>query len=174
MAEGSMKITLYQAHADKQNAIMLCTDEDGVIDMDRLNAIDGTFEDRCIATVAVCKTIAHGADALKAQRDAVMAEFDRQIKCSLDNIERLKTNLLGAMKSTGTLSIKSDDGMLCATLYPERDESVEIEEGMLFAESLCTKPKPPAPSKTLIKAAILRGEAVAGARIVRHDRLVIK
>lgn len=169
-----MKITLYQAHADKQNAIMLCADEDGVIDMDKLAAIEGTFHDRCIATVAVCKTIAHSADALKAQRDAVMAEFDKQIKRSQDNIERLKTNLLGVMMSTGTHSIKSDDGMLSATFYPERDESVELEEGALFADSLCTKPKPPAPSKTLIKAAILRGEPVAGAHIVRHDRLVIK
>ena len=168
------KITLYQAHADKQNAIMLCTDEDGVLDMDKFDAIEGTFHDRCIATVAVCKTIAHGADALKVQRDAVMAEFDKQIKRSLDNMERLKASLHGAMKSTGTLSVKSDDGMLCATLYPDRDELVELEDGRLFPESLCTKPKPPAPSKTLIKAAILRGEAIAGARIVRHDRLVIK
>lgn len=169
-----MAITLYQAHADKQNAIMLCADEDGVLDMDKLAAIEGTFHERCIATVAVCKTIAHGADALKVQRDAVMAEFDKQLKRNQDNIERLKANLQGAMKSTGTLSIKSDDGMLCAALYLERDESVELEDGRLFPESLCTKPKPPAPSKTLIKAAILRGEAIAGASIVRHDRLVIK
>lgn len=169
-----MAITLYQAHADKQNAIMLCADEDGVLDMDKLAAIEGTFHERCIATVAVCKTIAHGADALKVQRDAVMAEFDKQLKRNQDNIERLKANLQGAMKSTGTLSIKSDDGMLAAMLYLERDESVELEDGILFAESLCVKPKPPAPSKTLIKAAILRGEAIAGARIVRHDRLAIK
>lgn len=169
-----MKITLYQAHADKQNAIMLCTDEDGVLDMEKFEAIEGTFHDRCVATVAVCKTIAHGADALKAQRDAVMAEFDKQIKRNLDNIERLKTSLQGAMKSTGTLSIKSDDGMLCVTLYPERDESIELDDGAVFPPALCIKPKPPGPSKSLIKAAILRGEAVAGARIVRHDRIVIK
>ena len=168
------KITLYQAHADKQNAIMLCADEDGVIDIDRLNAIECTLQDRCIATVAVCKTIAHSADALKAQRDAVMAEFDKQIKRSQDNIDRLKGNLLGVMKSTGTLSIKSDDGMLAVTLYLDRDESLVLEGDTVFPTVLCSPPKPGGPSKTLIKAAILRGEAVAGAHIVRHDRLSIK
>lgn len=167
-------ITLYQAHADKQNAIMLCADEDGVIDMDRMNAIEGTFHDRCIAVVAVCKTIAHSADALKAQRDAVLAEFDKQLKRSQENIDRLKTSLEGAMKSTGTHSIKSECGMLCATLCVDRDESVELEDGASFPASLCNSPKAPTPSKSLIKAAILNGEAVGGARIVRKDRLVIK
>lgn len=35
-------------------------------------------------------------------------------------------------------------------------------------------PKPPGPSKSKIKTAILAGEPVAGARIVRNDRLTIK
>ena len=169
-----MKLTLYQAQADKQRAIMLCTDDDGCIDMDKFNAIECTFQERCVATVAVCKTLEHGAAALKVQRDAVMAEFDQQIKRSQDIAQRLKDNLYEAMKGTGTSVIKSDDGMLTATLYLDRDESVELDDGATFPPSLCNKPKPLAPSKTLIKAAILAGEAVAGARIVRADRLTIK
>jgi len=39
---------------------------------------------------------------------------------------------------------------------------------------LCNDPKPPEPSKTKIKNAILAGEPVAGAYIVRKDRLTIK
>ena len=56
----------------------------------------------------------------------------------------------------------------------KRDEVVEIDEGITFPAALCNDPKPPTPSKTKIKNAILAGEAVAGARIVRKDRLQIK
>lgn len=59
-------------------------------------------------------------------------------------------------------------------LYPERDESIEIEDGATFSPELCCEPKPPTPSKSKIKDAILAGEPVNGARIVRKDRLVIK
>jgi hypothetical protein len=75
---------------------------------------------------------------------------------------------------TSTEKIKSDDGLLTATLYRDRDESVEIDEGATFPAALCNDPKPPEPSKTKIKAAILAGEPVAGARIVKRDRLAIK
>ena len=81
------------------------------------------------------------------------------------------------MKATGTLSIKSADGLLEATLYIDRDESIVLDEGAQFAESLLNpqKPAPPrTPSRDLIKKAILAGEAVNGARIVRKDRLTIK
>jgi hypothetical protein len=78
------------------------------------------------------------------------------------------------MSITGTAKISSDDGLLSAVLLTDRDESVEIDEGATFPAELCNKPKPPEPSKTLIKAAILAGEPVAGARIVRKDRLSIR
>ena len=64
-------------------------------------------------------------------------------------------------------------GLFGAKLYPERDESVEIDADAEFPPELCNDPKPPTPSKTKIKAAIKRGEAIAGARIVRKDRLSI-
>ncbi len=167
-------ISLYQAVIDKQNAIMLCVDEDGVIDTDKLSQIEGTFHDKAVACIAVNKTLLHKADALALQRDNVMAEYHREILRLANNAERVKANLLAAMQATGTASIKSDDGMLCATLSIDRDESIEIDDGAEFPPALCNDPKPPAPSRTKIKAAILKGEAVAGARIVRRDRLTIK
>lgn len=169
-----MSISLYQAQAAKQNAILLCTDEDGVIDIDAVNRIECTFQERALATVAVIKSIGHGVAALTAQRDAVMAEYNAAIEREKANAERLHKNLMAAMKATGTTQIKSDDGLLSVKFYPERDVSVELDEGATFPESLCNKPKLPAPSKALIKAAILAGEAVAGARLVRADRLEIK
>ena len=167
-------ITLYQAVLDKQNAIMLCVDEDGVIDTDKLELIEGTFHEKAVAHIAVNKTLLHQADALVLQRDNVVAEYDREINRLAGNAARVKANLMAAMQATGTASIKSDDGLLCATLSIDRDESIEIDDGAEFPPALCNDPKPPAPSKTKIKAAILKGEAVAGARIVRHDRLTIK
>ena len=148
----------------------LCVDEDGVIDIEKLNAIEVAFEERSVAYVAVYKTLVHDVAALKAVR----CEYDALIARHEANQDRLKESLAEAMRYTGKHSIKSDDGLLTATLYPDRDESVEIEEGATFPPELCNDPKPPSPSKTKIKAAILSGEAVAGARIVRRDRLTIK
>ena len=70
--------------------------------------------------------------------------------------------------------LPQSDGTFKATLHIGRDEAVKIEEGATFPPELCNDPKPPTPSKTKIKAAIKAGEAVAGARIVRKDRLTIK
>jgi hypothetical protein len=166
-----MTITLYHAAQDVQNKIALCADpETGEIDTDKLDDIDATFKDRAVAVVAVYKGKGHTVDML----ESYLVEIQAQIAKEKKNQERLKDYLQGAMTITGTSSIKSDDGLLTATLYPDRDESVEIDEGAVFDAALCSPPKPPSPSKTLIKAAILKGEAVAGARIVRKDRLTIK
>lgn len=165
-----MTVSLYKAAADVQQRISLCVDEDGVIDTDRLDMIEATFHDRAVAVVAVFKGKGHTIDTLKSY----LAEIQDKIKREETNQARLKDYLQACMLMTGTESIKSDDGLLTATLYRDRDESVEIDDGAEFPASLCNDPKPPAPSKTLIKQAILSGFPVAGARIVRKDRLTIK
>ena len=165
-----MTVSLYRAAADVQQRISLCVDEDGVIDTDKLDMIEATFKERAVAVVAVYKGKGHTVDTLKRY----LAEIEAQIKREETNQARLKDYLQACMLMTGTESIKSDDGLLTATLYRDRDESVELDEGAEFPAALCNDPKPPAPSKTKIKNAILAGEAVAGARIVRRDRLTIK
>ena len=165
-----MTVSLYRAAHDVQQRIALCVDDDGVIDSDKLDMIEATFHDRAVAVVAVYKGKGHTVDTLKRY----LAEIEAQIKREETNQERLKDYLQACMLMTGTNLIKSDDGLLTATLYRDRDESVELDEGAEFPASLCNDPKPPAPSKTKIKNAILAGEAVAGARIVRKDRLTIK
>jgi len=153
-----------------QQRIALCVDEDGVIDTDAIDMIESTFQERSVAVVAVYKGKGHTIDTLKSY----LVEIQDKIKREETNQARLKDYLQACMIMTGTESIKSDDGLLTATLYKDRDESVELDEGAEFPAELCADPKPPAPSKTKIKAAILAGEAVAGARIVRRDRLTIK
>jgi len=166
-----MNITLYKASQDVQNKIALCVDpETGELNTDLLDDIEATFQDRAVAVVAVYKGKGHTVDMLKSYLVEIQDRIAREEK----NRERLKDYLQGAMTVTGVHSIKSDDELLQATLSPGRDESVEIDEGATFPYALCNDPKPPAPSKMLIKAAILAGEAVAGARIVRKDRLSIK
>jgi hypothetical protein len=105
---------------------------------------------------AAAKDMADKAKAIQAQRD------------------RLSEYLVANMKQANVSKIEAVDGTFTATLYPERDESVVIEDGAVFVPELCNDPKPPEPSKTKIKAAILSGQAVAGAMIVRSDRLTIK
>jgi len=154
-----------------QQKIALCVDpETGEIDTDKLDDIECAFKDRAVAVVAVYKGKGHTVDMLKSYLVEIQDRIAREEK----NRERLKDYLQGAMTITGVHVIKSDDGLLTATLYPERDESVELDPDAAFPASLCNEPKPPAPSKSLIKAAILAGEAVAGARIVRRDRITIK
>ena len=164
-------ISLYHAAQAVQNQIALCVDPDtGEIDTDKLDMIEATFKDRAIAVVAVYKGKGHTVEML----ESYLAEIKNQIEREKKNQERLKDYLQACMTLTGVQKITSDDGLLSATLYPERDESVEIDEDAVFPPELCNDPKPPAPSKTKIKNAILAGEAVAGARIVRKDRLAIR
>lgn len=87
--------------------------------------------------------------------------------------EHLRTYLAENMKASGITEIKADDRSFVVKLYIDRDESVEIDPKAEFPPELCTEPKPQ-PSKTKIKEAILNNEPVAGARIVRRDRLSIK
>ena len=163
-------VSLYKTAQDLQNKISLCVDEDGVLDTDKLDMIEASFKDRAVATIAVYKGKGHTIDTLKSY----LTEIQAQIKREQALQDRLKDYLQACMSITGTEKISSDDGLLSAILMTDRDESIEIDEGAVFPPELCNKPKPPEPSKTLIKAAILAGEPVAGARIVHKDRLQIK
>lgn len=88
--------------------------------------------------------------------------------------EHLRTYLAENMKASGITEIKADDRSFVVKLYIDRDESVVLDPDAVFPPELCADPKPPLPSKTKIKTAILNNEPVAGAHIVRRDRLSIK
>lgn len=78
------------------------------------------------------------------------------------------------MARLGITKIEAADLSFQVIRYPERDESVELDDGATFPAELCNDPKPPAPSKSKIKAAILAGQSINGARIVKRDRIAIK
>tara|TARA_R110000868_G_scaffold182605_2_gene423633 strand:- start:1229 stop:1723 length:495 start_codon:yes stop_codon:yes gene_type:complete len=125
------------------------------------------------------KANAVAAYVLNCESDAEQAKFAiKRIKALQTaherKAEKLRDYLAENMKTAGIHEIKSADGSFVVKLYVDRDESVVIEDGAKFAPELCNDPKPPEPSKTKIKNAILAGEPVAGAYIVRKDRLTIK
>ena len=173
-----MNITIYQAAIDKQNAIMACTDEDGVIDMDKLDAIEGAFEQKAVAYIAVSKSMTYKRMALEVQRDAVMAEYEKQIKVLANNEQHLKDRLREAMKATGTKKVQSDDGLLTATLSVGCTKAVQIDDEASIGEEWRKEPKPRADmpiDKTALKLAIEAGQPVpAGVLIVHNDRFTIR
>lgn len=127
------------------------------------------FEQKAVACVAYAKDEAAGIEAAKAMIKAMQDK----IKAREARLDRFKAYMADCMKATGITEVKHETGLFSAKLYLGRDESIVIDEGATFPAALCTPPKPPEPSKTLIKAAIKAGEPVAGAHLVRKDRLTI-
>jgi Siphovirus Gp157. len=127
------------------------------------------FEQKAVACVAYAKEEAATLDSAKALIKEMQAKIDaRELR-----LGKFKAYMADCMKATGITEVKHDLGLFAAKLYIDRDESVELDDSTTFPAALCNEPKPPTPSKTKIKAAIKAGEAVAGARIVRKDRLAI-
>lgn len=167
-----MNITLYKANelARLESHI---DHETGEIDMLAYDAAQITLADKQMAVVAYIKN----NDSTIDQLSAVIKELTAKKKTLESRKASLGIYLSANMKEHGITSIKANDGTFEAKLYIDRDESVVILDGLdgySFPPELCNAPKPPEPSKTLIKAAINAGQAVAGAMIVRNDRLTIK
>lgn len=163
-----MKITLFDAAQSVREALSAVDPETGELTDDYSDSRE-LFERKGGACVAFAVDESAQIEAAKAMLKAM----DAQVKARAARLDRFHAYMADCMKNAGITKV-SADGLASATLYPDRDESVEIDDGAVFPPELCADPKPPLPSKTKIKAAILSGEPVAGARIVRHDRLSIK
>ena len=162
--------TLYQLSADLRSML------DNAFDPETGEALPAFEECRALIGNKAGQVAAYilnvEADALAAKAavdriKALQASYERKA-------QHLRDYLASNMAVAGITEIKAEDRSFVVKLYPERDESVELDESATFPPELCADPKPPAPSKTKIKAAILAGQPVAGARIVRRDRLTIK
>lgn len=161
-------ITLFDAAQQVREAINRVDPETGeLLDFDSQSR--ALFEQKAIGCVAYAKeeagTIAAAKTMLKEMADKIASREKR--------LERFEAYMADCMKATGITEVKHETGLWGAKLYLDRDESVELDDGADFPPELCNDPKPPAPSKSKIKAAIKAGQPVAGARIVRKDRLTI-
>lgn len=163
-----MSITLFDAAQAVREAVNQIDQETGEI-VESYTESRELFQSKAVACVAYAKeeeaTLESAKAMLKSMQDKLAAREKR--------LERFKAYLADCMKATGITEVKHDLGLFGAKLYLDRDESVGLEDGAIFPASLCNDPKPPAPSRTKIKAAIKAGEAVAGAWLVRKDRLTI-
>lgn len=161
-------ITLFDAAQAVREAVNQIDQETGEV-VESYAKSRELFQNKAVACVAYAKEEA----ATLASAKAMLKDMAAKVEARGKRLERFEAYLADCMKATGILEVKHELGLFAAKLYPERDESVEIDADAEFPPELCNEPKPPTPSKTLIKAAIKKGEAVAGARIVRKDRLTI-
>lgn len=161
-------LTLFDLAAQVRDSVNQIDPETGEI-IESYSDNRALFEHKAVACVAYAKEECATLESAKAMVKEMLAKIDAREK----RLERFKAYIADCMKATGITEVKHDLGLFGAKLYPDRDESVELEDGVSFPPELCNDPKPPAPSKTKIKAAIKAGEAVPGARIVRKDRLTI-
>jgi hypothetical protein len=144
--------------------------ETGEIDIASYDRAQMALADKQCAVVAYIKN----GEATEGMIDAAIKDLTAKKKAIAARNASLKVYLSANMKEHGITSIKANDGTFEAKLYIDRDESVVIQDGATFPPELCNAPKPPEPSKSLIKAAINAGQPVAGAFIARNDRLTIK
>jgi hypothetical protein len=163
-----MQVSLYTVTQDLREML------DSAFDPETGEALP-TFEEKRALWGSKATGLAAYILNIEADAHQCKAAMER-IKSLQASIERkaqhLKDYLAENMKASGISEVKGEG--FCAKLYVGRDESVELEEGATFPPELCADPKPPAPSKTKIKAAILAGQPIAGARIIRRDRLALK
>lgn len=162
--------SLYQlAHNFREQLDSLFDPETGeaLPAFDEFRVMLGNKANQVAAYVLNCESDAAQAKEAIKRIKALQTAYERKA-------DRLREYLAENMRTAGIHEIKAADGSFIVKLYVDRDESIEIEEGASFPAELCNDPKPPEPSKTKIKNAILAGQPVAGARIIRKDRLTIK
>jgi len=161
-------LTLFDAAQAVREAVDQIDAETGEL-LETYTASRELFQNKAVACVAYAKEEAATISSAKAMVKEMLAKIDAREK----RLERFEAYLADCMKATGIHEVKHELGLFAARLYPERDESVEIDPDAEFPPDLCNDPKPPTPSRTKIKAAIKAGQPIAGARIVRKDRLSI-
>ena len=162
--------SLYQLTSDFRNML------DSAFDPETGEALPAFEEQRALIGSKVNQVAAY---ILNTELDAQAAKTAMKrvadiVEANERKAEHLRKYLADNMKASGITEIKADDRSFVVKLYIDRDESVEIDPDATFPPELCADPKPPLPSKSKIKNAILNNEPIAGARIVRRDRLSIK
>ena len=144
--------------------------ETGELSEDYLQSVD-LFKEKGVACVAYIKD--EGAN-IEAQK-AMLAKMAAHVKARESRLERFEGYVETCMVEGGIDRIASADGLFYAKLERYRDISVEIDADAVIPPEYCLDPKPPAPSKALLRKAIEAGEPVpAGVRLVRKHRLTIK
>lgn len=162
-------IALYKV-ADELIPLLETIDEDGCIPDELAEAL-AAFEGKgqsVAAYILNCKKHAEMIHQAAGDMAARAVKFEKRA-------ESLKEYLRINMKRTGITEINSPE--FNVKLHIDRDSKVEIlDEKQIPAAYMRTPvPTPPvaAPDKTAIAKAIKEGKEVAGAKLVKSDRLTI-
>lgn len=161
-------VTLFDLAQQVRESVNQTDPETGEI-TENYSANRSLFENKALACVAYAKE----EEATLEGAKAMLKEMTKKLEAREKRLERFKGYVADNMKATGILEIKHELGIFGAKLHLDRDESVRLDPDAKFPAELCNDPKPPTPSLTKIKAAINAGEPVAGAELVRRDRLQI-
>jgi hypothetical protein len=165
-----MNITLHQAAEELRQLLDQLDPESGELP-------EGFEQARAIVAT---KATAVAAYIVETDKHADMVEqyakelIDR-VKSQRRRGDWLRQYLAVHMAAVGITKLSDERGIFTATLYPARDESVDVFDAVqLPADYLREIPAKFEPDKALIKKALKDGFDVPGARIVAKDRLTIK
>lgn len=125
------------------------------------------------------KATAVVAYALESEKQADMVEdYAKELlsraKSQRNRVTWLRRYLCEHMAALGITEIKDERGLFKATLAVGRDEAVEVFDAEQVPADFVRVVTKTEPDKTAIKAAIKAGTEVAGAKLVKRDRLTIK
>ena len=135
---------------------------------DTLEGMEGEIVEKGKNVIAFMLNLEAEAEAMRSAEKRI-AERRQSIQ---KKVERFKEYLRFNMERTGITEITANDGSFKAKLYPNRDESVVIDDESKLSGNLMRVKKEP--DKTVIKAAIKEHGFVEGAHIERKSRLEIK
>lgn len=164
-----MSLKLYEVTAHVSQALEDGFDpETGEMTPELANAL-AQFEGKGAAVTAYILNLDAEAEAVSTAIKRLTAR-----KSALTNRSaRLRDYLKHNMAQAGITRIDATDGTFSARLERERDETIEIDEGVILPDAF-HRVKVEL-DKAAIKAAIKAGEPVPdGVRLVRRDRLSIR
>lgn len=144
-------------------------EETGEVDVDiaaALANVQGTFEEKAIATATVSRMLGNTVEEVSKEIDRL-----KRLKAHLEREDgRVREYLKRAMEMTGTEKVQ---GISASISFRKSEQTVIDNEGEL-PEEYITEKTTYTPNKTAIKAAIKAGNDVPGAHIETVMNLQIK
>lgn len=162
-------LTLYEL-TDRLAEMLDQVDESGELP-EEYGDVRVLVAEKAAAVAAFIATREMQIDAMKAR----LKEIGEHVKSAEKRAGYLRQYLAFHMARSGITEIQGPDPLLHVKRYPERDESVVIDDERQIPAVYMNVPEPPAPrpDKAAIKRAIKAGQDVPGAKLVKRDRLVI-
>lgn len=144
-------------------------EETGEVDVDiaaALANVQGTFEEKAIATATVSRMLGNSVEEVSKEIDRL-----KRLKAHLEREDgRVREYLKRAMEMTGTEKVQG----ISASISFRRSEQTVIDNDASIPDEYMTVKTTYTPNKTAIKAAIKAGNDVPGAHIETVMNLQIK